>query len=108
VVGRSTRSLDLTEMPWHIRHSRGAVNVPQRPVMRRSPEYFFASRWLTFGQVYLGLAISKLARAEKMSIGPTRALFRNKRLRAVAIFRRRFGEAPIVRDMQHFHPRERR
>ena len=75
---------------------------------RRSPDYFIASRWLAFGQIYLGLAISKLARAEKMVTGPTKALLRNKRLRAVAIFRRRFGEAPIVRDMQHFHPKERR
>jgi hypothetical protein len=26
----------------------------------------------------------------------------------VAIFRQRFGEAPIVRTMEHFHPGERR
>lgn len=47
----------------------------------------------------------KLAGAESSSIGPNRALFRSRRLRAVAIFRRRFGEAPIVRDMQHVRPK---
>jgi len=82
--------------------------MPRKPVNRPSPRYFHASQWLTFRQVYLAIAIQKLARAESSSTGPTRALLRSKRRRAVAIFRRRFGEAPIVRDMEHFHPRDNR
>ena len=95
-------------MTWHIRDSRGAVKAPRKPVNRPSARYFHASQWLTFGQVYLALAIEKLARAESRSTGPTRGLLRSKRLRAVEVFRKRFGDPPIVRAMEHWHPKLRR
>jgi hypothetical protein len=54
-------------------------------------------------QLFLALAIRKLAREERFSIGPARARFRAKRLRAVEVFRRRFGEVPALKDYSKHH-----
>jgi hypothetical protein len=48
-------------------------------------------------QVMLALAIRKLAREEIKHIGPARARLRAKRLRAVDVFRSRFGEVPALK-----------
>jgi hypothetical protein len=104
VAGRSTRSLDLTEMSWHIRDLRGLKHRPGKPVKRRHRAYFHASQWRKFHQIILGITIRKLGREEYFSSGPRRALFRGKRMRAVSVFRERFGEAPILRDYSKRHP----
>jgi hypothetical protein len=39
--------------------------------------------------------VSKLATEERLASGPARARYRAMRLRAVAVFRSRFGRVPI-------------
>jgi len=48
-------------------------------------------------KVFLGIVIRRLATDEQLAFGPARARFRAKRLRAVEIFRRRFGEVPALK-----------
>ena len=68
------------------------------PIVRRKPfRYFAASEWPRMSQIMLALAIRKLAREELTQLGPARARLRAKRLRAVAVFRRRFGEVPALK-----------
>ena len=42
------------------------------------------------------MAISKLATEERLGVGPVRTMFRRKRVRAVEIYRGRFGKRKIV------------
>ena len=51
----------------------------------------------------LALAIRRLAREERNYSGPAVARFRAKRLRAVEVFRRRFGEAPMLKHYAKRH-----
>ena len=68
------------------------------PTISRKPfRYFSAREWPSMSQIMLALAIRKLAREELRQIGPARALLRAKRLRAVEVFRRRFGEVPALK-----------
>lgn len=79
---------------------------PSKPVSRfsRKPfRYAMASGWPNMSQIMLGLAIRKLARDERKHIGPTRARFRAKRLRAVEVFRSRFGEVPALKRYGQRH-----
>jgi hypothetical protein len=45
---------------------------------------------------FLFVAISKLVTEEQLAVGPARARYRNKRMQAVEVFRRRFGDVPIT------------
>jgi hypothetical protein len=47
---------------------------------------------------FLAVAVSKLATEERLAYGPARARFRAMRLRAVEVFRSRFGRVPISDD----------
>lgn len=78
-------------MPWRSTF-HGLKYAKPRTRIRRPRHYFFASRWPRFPKVFLSLAIRKLSREEYLARGPMRARFRSKRLRAVAIFRQRFGD----------------
>ena len=69
-----------------------------RPRIRQPREYFHASLWPQMPKVFLALAIRKLATEEQLAIGPARARFRSKRLRAVEVFRGRFGDAPWLSE----------
>jgi hypothetical protein len=62
----------------------------QRQRVKEPRDYFKASQWPTMPEVFLAIAVSKLVTEE-----PARARYRAKRLQAVAIFRRRFGRAPL-------------
>lgn len=76
----------------HLKH-------PKRRARIKEPrDYFKASAWLTMPKVFLAVAVSKLATEEKLASGPARARYRAKRLRAVEIFRSRFGRVPISDD----------
>jgi hypothetical protein len=96
VDGRSTRSLDLTEMPWHI---QDVLNIMQRrikPVKMGHWEYFHVTEWKRMPYPHLAVAIRKIATEEYLATGPTRARYRAKRLRAVEVFRSRFGEKSAI------------
>jgi hypothetical protein len=73
----------------HLEHPkrRRRVNQPR--------DYFKASHWPTMPKVFLAIAVSKLATEERLASGPARARYRAMRLRAVAVFRSRFGRVPI-------------
>jgi hypothetical protein len=47
-------------------------------------------------EISLTLAILKLATEERLAVGPARARFRAKRLRAVQLFSRRFTRVPTL------------
>jgi hypothetical protein len=66
--------------------------------VKQPRRYFQVSQWAQMPKVFLVVAISKLATEERLSLGPARARFRAKRLRAVEVFQRRFGESPAVKD----------
>jgi len=74
----------------HLKHSK------LRPRLKQLRHYFLVSQWAQMPKVYLIVAISKLATEERLSVGPARARFRAKRLRAIELFRRRFGESTAV------------
>jgi hypothetical protein len=62
--------------------------------------------WKKFEKTFLLLAISKLATEERLTSGPARTMFRRKRMRAVEIFRSRFGKNMLVeRDAPSRLPR---
>jgi hypothetical protein len=65
--------------------------------VKQPRNYFQSSQWSIMSQLYLALAIRKLAIEEQLALGPARARFRAKRLRAVELFRRRFGEVPALK-----------
>ena len=99
VADRSTRSLDLTEktMSWrprfhHLKHPK------RRPRMKQPRDYFRVSRWPTFSKIFLNLAIRKLSVEEYLAKGPSRTRYRAKRLRAVALYRDKFGEPGWLKD----------
>ena len=64
----------------------------RRPPVKEPIDYFRASHWPKFPSLYLNLAIRNLSIEEFLAIGPARARYRAKRLRAVALYRQRFGE----------------
>jgi hypothetical protein len=69
---------------------------PKRRQRVKEPrDYFKASQWPTMAEVFLAIAVSKLVTEEQLAHGPARARYRAKRLQAVAIFRKRFGRAPL-------------
>lgn len=76
----------------HLRYPR------RKPRVKEPPNYFLSSQWHKFPKHLLVVAISKLGTEEHLSKGPSRVRFRKKRLRAVAAFRERFGDNPMVRD----------
>ena len=98
VPGRSTRSLDLAQaMSWrsrfhHLKHPK------RRPRMKEPRALDLVSRWPRLSKIFLNLAIRKLGTEEFLATGPTRARFRTKRLKAVALFRQRFGDPPWLKD----------
>jgi hypothetical protein len=82
-------------VPWrprfhHLKHPK------RRPRLKQPRQYFLASQWPSMPRVFLGIAISKLATEEHLAQGPARTRFRAKRLRAVDVFRQRFGDGPVV------------
>ena len=89
-------------MSWRPRFHH--LKHPKRgPRLKQPREYFLASRWPTFPEIFLNLAIRKLSTEEQLATGPTRARFRSKRIRAVALFRQRFGERPWLKDYARRH-----
>ena len=84
-------------MSWRLRFHHLEHPKP-RARLKQPRRYFHASQWAEMPKVYLVVAISKLATEERLSVGPARARFRAKRLRAVELFRKRFGESPAVTD----------
>jgi hypothetical protein len=54
----------------------------------------------------LGLAIKRIARVEASATGPSKALLRSKRLRAVSLFERRFEKMPFTAYYSQWHIRE--
>jgi hypothetical protein len=76
----------------------------RRPGIKQPREYFHASHWPKFAKLFLNLAIRKLSTEEYLATGPKRARFRAKRLRAVALFRQRFGEPPWLKDYAERRP----
>ena len=82
-------------MPWrprfhHLKHPS------RRPPPKEPRSYFLASQWPKFPKVFLAVAIRKLGTEEHLAVGPARARYRAKRLRAVEHFRRRFGGGPAI------------
>jgi len=74
------------------------LEYPRRRARVRQPrQYFHVSQWSSMSKLFLGVAIRKLATEEQLALGPARARFRSKRLRAVEIFRQRFGDAPLLK-----------
>jgi|SRR4051812_27310920 hypothetical protein len=86
-------------MAWRSRfhHLKHPKRLRRR--IREPRDYFRASQWGSMSKVFLGLAIRKLATEEELAIGPSRARYRDKRLRAVEVFRRRFGEVPALKRL---------
>ena len=76
----------------HLKHSK------RRARIKEPRDYFKASQWPTMPKVFLAVAVSKLATEERLASGPSRARYRAKRLRAVEVFRNRFGRAPLSED----------
>jgi hypothetical protein len=74
----------------HLKHPKPRSRV------RQPLQYFYASQWPRFSKGSLIIAIRRLAREEWFASGPAKARFRGKRLRAVEVFRSRFGEAPAL------------
>jgi hypothetical protein len=91
-------------MPWHIRDARQLKHRPGKPIKDRHRDYFHSSQWPRLSQIMLGLTITRLGRKEYFLSGPERARYRTKRLRAVSLFRTRFGEAPVLKDYSKRHP----
>jgi hypothetical protein len=88
-------------MSWRPRNSRNKswqarfhhLKHPKRAPQRYEPRnYFLVSAWPRLPKIFLNLAIKKLSTEEFLAKGVARARFRSKRLRAVEVFRRRFGE----------------
>ena len=73
----------------HLKHPR------LRRRIKEPRNYFRASQWPTMPKAFLAVAVSKLATEEQLASGPVRVRYRAKRLRAVEIFRSRFGRVPI-------------
>jgi hypothetical protein len=84
-------------MSWHPRFHHLKHPKPG-PRVKQPRQYFRESQWSDMPKVFLALAIRKLATEEQLALGPARARFRAKRLRAVELFRRRFGETPSLND----------
>jgi hypothetical protein len=57
-----------------------------------------ASRWRSLPDIFLGLAILKLATEERLAVGPARTRYRAKRLEAVELYRRRFSRVPKLME----------
>jgi hypothetical protein len=76
----------------HLKHPRRRLRV------KEARDYFKASHWPTMPKVFLAIAVSKLATEEKLASGPARTRYRAKRLRAVEVFRSRFGRVPLAAD----------
>jgi hypothetical protein len=76
----------------HLKHPK------RRPRINQPPDYFKASQWPTMPKAFLAVAVSKLATEEKLASGPARVRYRAMRLRAVEIFRSRFGRVPISEE----------
>ena len=78
-------------MSWRSRFHR--LKHPKRgPRVKEPVDYFCVSRWVKFSHLFLNLAIRNLSIEEYLAVGPARARYRAKRLRAVALYRQRFGE----------------
>lgn len=90
-----TITLDLTmsREPRAYRHK----HRQRLPRSTRTQRYFQTSLWPTVSQGFLIVTILKLATEERMAFGPARARFRSKRLRAVELYRSRFGEVPALK-----------
>src|SRR5215470_10881248 len=69
-----------------------------RPRIKQPRQYFHTSHWPRMPKVFLAIAIRRLGVEEHLNMGPARARFRSKRLRAVEVFRRRFGAAAWLSD----------
>lgn len=71
-------------------------------------QVFRARHWAKFARGMLIAAIQLLGLAEVRTIGPVRAQFRMPRLRAVSLFKRRFGVWPIIRPyLSHYDGKDR-
>jgi hypothetical protein len=69
---------------------------PKRRRRIHEPRHYFkASHWPMMPKVFLAIAVSKLATEERLASGPARVRYRAMRLRAVEVFRSRFGRVPI-------------
>ena len=66
--------------------------------MKEPPCLFQASQWSRMSQTFLRLVILKLGTEERLASGPARTRFRAKRLRAIELFRRRFGRIPELHE----------
>ena len=91
-------------MSWHIRDIR--PNYPYRPVRVKPRKWFFVSEWMRLHRIMLGLAIKRIARAEAAAMGPSRALLRSKRLRAVRLFEQRYEKMPFTDYYSQWHVHE--
>jgi hypothetical protein len=76
----------------HLKHPK------RRPRIKEPREYFKPSQWPKMPKAFLAVAVSKLATEEQLASGPVRARYRAMRLRAVEVFRNRFGRIPISED----------
>jgi hypothetical protein len=85
-------------MSWRPRFHE--LKHPRRlRVRRKEPrDYFKASQWPTMPEIYLTIAVTKLALEERLASGPARARYRAKRLRAIEVFRGRFRRVPKIGD----------
>jgi hypothetical protein len=80
-------------MSWQPRFHR--LRHPRKRPRAKEPRLLFhASRWANLPDIFLGLAILKLGTEERLAVGPARARYRAKRLRAVELYRRRFSRVP--------------
>lgn len=89
------------QMPWHIRELREFERRhrgKRRTSAQPSPHYLRPGTWLTVEKHHLKSAILYFAAQESIAPDHARSKFRGKRLRAVEIYRRRFGDLPLVRD----------
>jgi hypothetical protein len=69
-----------------------------RPRRKEPRDYFKESQWPTMPEVFLIVAVTKLALEERLASGPARVRYRAKRLRAIEVFRGRFQRIPKIRD----------
>lgn len=81
----------------HLKHPK------KRPPVKQPRNYFKVSSWPSFSRVFLIIAIRKLSTEEFLAVGPARALYRRKRLRAVKLYQRRFGDAPAIKTYSAHH-----
>jgi hypothetical protein len=86
-----------------LRHIRDLREFERHHIPKRRPKlqplhYLRPGTWLTVEKDYLKNAILYFAAQESIASDHAKSRFRSKRLRAVEVYRRRFGDQPLVQE----------